>query len=225
MRTHSTSTRIRRTVAVVVAGVTDRLLATVAVAANDRPETPSIRELQVERAQIADWANEHQLLRSLPGITQPSRRRRIIAIPARCRAGSHCRVGEGAGALRSLPGVFAAGRGMSRRTHRLIPHRRRVSTGHGTATAGVCVAALVSVLTGCGSGGAGDGTANQPGASVESPTATGPASTASDAQRVADGVGTTVSDRRRPDGRADGDDSDRSMSTAVWSRTTPSGRS
>ena len=61
MRTHSTSTRIRRTVAVVVAGVATGLLATVAVAANDRPETPSIRELQVERAEIADWANEHRL--------------------------------------------------------------------------------------------------------------------------------------------------------------------
>jgi len=61
MRTHSTSTRIRRTAAVVVAGVATGLVATAAVAANDRPETPSIQELQVERAEIAEWANEHQL--------------------------------------------------------------------------------------------------------------------------------------------------------------------
>ncbi len=71
MRTHSTSTRIRRTVAVVVAGVATGLLATVAVAANDRPETPSIRELQVERAEIADWANEHQLSGLSPASLSP----------------------------------------------------------------------------------------------------------------------------------------------------------
>ena len=71
MRTHSTSTRIRRTVAVVVAGVAAGLVATVAVAANDRPETPSIRELQVERAAIADWAKEQGLSGLSPASLQP----------------------------------------------------------------------------------------------------------------------------------------------------------
>ena len=71
MRTHSTSTRIRRTVAVVVAGVATGLVATVAVAANDRPETPSIRELQVERAAIADWAKEQGLSGLSPASLRP----------------------------------------------------------------------------------------------------------------------------------------------------------
>ena len=61
MRTHSTSTRIRRTLAVVVAGVATGLLATVAVAANDRSDTPSFRALQGERAAIAEWAKEQGL--------------------------------------------------------------------------------------------------------------------------------------------------------------------
>ena len=202
------------------------LLATVAVAANDHRDSIDPRAAGRagrdrrlgERAAAAPVSpRHHSALSAPPG---------IIAIPARCRAGSHRRVGEGAGALRSLPRRLCGRWGMSWRTHRLIPHRRRVSTGQGTATAGVCVAALVSVLTGCGSGGAGDGTANQPGASVESPTATGPASTASDAQRAADGVGTTVSDRRadRPSRRRRRFRS-QTMSTAVWSRTMLCGRS
>jgi hypothetical protein len=60
MSTHPTSTRIRRTVAVVIAGVAAGMVATIAVA-SDRGEAPSIVEQQVERAEIADWANEQQL--------------------------------------------------------------------------------------------------------------------------------------------------------------------
>jgi hypothetical protein len=71
MRTHPTFGQIRRAAAVVVAGVATGLVATHVVAANDRPDTPTIRELQVERAQIADWANEHQLSGLSPASVQP----------------------------------------------------------------------------------------------------------------------------------------------------------
>ena len=134
MRTHSTSTRIRRTAAVVVAGVATGLVATAAVAANDRPETPSIRELQVERAEIAEWANEHELSGLSPASLSAAGGR-IIATPARCRARSHRRLGERAGALRSLPGVSAAGGRMSRPARHRISQHRRIGTRQGGATA------------------------------------------------------------------------------------------
>ena len=82
--------------------------------------------------------------------------------------------------------------------HRISQHRR-IGTRQGGA--GLCVTALVAFLTACGSGGdrVADGTANNPGASVGSPTAIGPASTESvDAQQAADSVATTLPDQGGP---------------------------
>ena len=104
MRTHSTSTRIRRTAAVVVAGVATGLVATAAVAANDRPETPSIQELQVERAEIADVGERTGALRSLPGVSAAGGR---MSRPARHRIRStaeSARVREGQRTLRHCVG-------------------------------------------------------------------------------------------------------------------------
>ncbi len=74
MTTHPAHTRIRRTVAVVIAGVVTGMAATIAVAANDSAEAPSIRELQVERSEIADWAIEQQLVGLSPASLSAPRR-------------------------------------------------------------------------------------------------------------------------------------------------------
>jgi hypothetical protein len=67
-------TRIRRTVAVAVAGVSVGLAATIAVAAGTGPDTRPASYHPAERAAIADWARTENLSGLSPASLQPQSR-------------------------------------------------------------------------------------------------------------------------------------------------------
>ena len=87
---------------------------------------------------------------------------------------------------------------MSRRANHRVWQHRPIGRGQERATAGLCMAALIALLPACGSGGdgGGKGTANQPAASIASPTATGGAASGeSEEERAADRAATTLRNR------------------------------